>query len=126
MMAILSYGSDVEVDADADEAVLAGVDAGGADDAGAVVAGLLGEADVEVVGVGATDVGEAEDGDGVGEANERRLGDVDADVDALADEDTLPEADEEADAEADPRTRIRAGAYSAPGPFRRGPWRLLP
>jgi hypothetical protein len=64
----------------------AGVD-GDADEDGAEDAGVLGEAGTDVVGVGAgdADVGEAEDGDGVGEADERRLGDADADVDALAD-----------------------------------------
>ena len=56
-----------------------------ADEDGAEDAGVLGEAGADVVGVGAgqADVGEAEDGDGVGEADERRLGDADAD--ALAD-----------------------------------------
>ena len=69
----------MEADADADEGALAGVD-GGADEDGAEDAGVLGEAGANVVGVGAgdADVGEAEDEDGVGEADERRLGDADA------------------------------------------------
>ncbi len=78
-------GAAVLVGVDAAGAEVAGAgDAGGADDAGAVVAGVLGEAGADVVGVGVgdADVGEAEDA--VEEAGERRLGDADADVDALA------------------------------------------
>ena len=83
---LLIFGSYVEANVYADESALAGLD-GGADEDGAEDAGVLGDACADVVGVGAgdADVCEAEDGDGVGEADERRLGDADADVDALAD-----------------------------------------
>ncbi len=89
VLALLVYGSYGETDADvAGAAVLADVEAGGAEDTGAEVAGaevagaedagVLGGVDVgaEVVGVGvgvgALDVGEAEVGDG--EADERGSG----------------------------------------------------
>ena len=96
----LIYGGYVEADAAADEAVLAGVDAGGAEDAvaGAEDVGVLGEVGADVVGVGVgvgvgdVDVGEADAwvGVGVGEADEALvLGDADVDWDARADADAL-------------------------------------
>jgi len=147
-MAPFIHGSYVEADADADEAVLAGVDTGGAEDAGAEVAGaedvgVLGEvgADVVGVGVGNADVGEAEvgDGDGDGEADEERaLGDADgdwearadADADALAgcdvpwDDDAAALAEEDALREADEEEDAEP---DTPGRHVRLPWMpLLP
>ena len=104
VLAFLTWGSYPDAGADADDAVPADVDAGGAEDAGAEDAGaedggVLGGADVGAdvvgVGVGALDVGEAEVGDG--EADERWLGDADA----LADWDVRADADADALADCD-------------------------
>ncbi len=112
--------------------MLAGVDAGGAEDVGAEDVGVLDVVGADVVGVGVgvgdADVGETEvgDGDGDGEADERWLGDALADWDvradaeagglagcdvpwndddaALAEEDALREADEEEEEDAEPDT----------------------
>ena len=121
--AFLSWGSYPDAGTDADDAVPADV----AD------VGVLGDvgADVVGVGVGALDVGEAEVGEG--EADERWLGDADADWEARADagalagcdvpwnddaaalagEDALREAAEEEDAEPDTPGAPRPPAVDA-------------
>ncbi len=130
--AFLTWGSYPDAGADADDAVPADVaDVGVLGDVGAEVVGVGVGAEVVGVGVGALDVGEAEVGDGV--ADDRWLGDADADWDvraeagaladcdvpwnddaaALAGEDALRAAAEEEDAEPDTPGAPRPPAVEA-------------
>lgn len=126
--ALLTYGSYVEVDADSDHAVLVGVDASGAEDAGADRY-VFGEAGADVVGVGVRDpdIGEVGDGEADEDRGTRGCGrrrNLCADADALADCDVPWDDDDDAPAEED-ALQEADGAEAEPDtpvPHVRPPW----